>query len=533
MPDAPFPTSDRAWLYWLPLLPLAALLIAHSLVFDFVSDDAYISFVYSRNLAEHGQLVFNLGERVEGYTNFLWTVLLAAGMKLGVAPDLASRVLGTGFGIATLVVSARLVAHLRGRRSAWDWLPAALLAASSGYACWCSGGLETQLYTFTFVLALERLWAERLTASGLAFAACALTRPEGVLLFGLAVVHRAAWNAIAERRVLPRRDEWLWGAAFLAVYVPYFAWRVWYYGDLLPNTAYVKTGGTPSAAYTAAMHKQGAYYVWQWATQSKALWAAPLALVAAAKQRRFASLALLVVAVYLGYTWRVGGDFMGLHRFVMPLFVLVALLAGLGAAELATLLVPRVRLPRAGVLVGVALATLVVVPFAISQVRLSRASLVPRADSGIDRPGYLELYARDRGAIGARLRELGLREDELSWVGGVGVQPYFGRMRAYDVFGLVSRQVAHEVPPTRPRPGHQKWAPARMVLATDPSFIFYCYQMHRNPAQYSLCGEAAYFGAHGYEACTIHVPGLRESGEYYTFLKKKERDFPCLGRAAH
>ena len=49
---------------WVLALLLAALaLIAHSLVFNFVTDDAFISFVYSRNLAEHGQLVFNLGER--------------------------------------------------------------------------------------------------------------------------------------------------------------------------------------------------------------------------------------------------------------------------------------------------------------------------------------------------------------------------------------------------------------------------------------------------------------------------------------
>jgi arabinofuranosyltransferase len=507
--------------YWAPLLPLAAVLVVHSLYFDFVSDDAYISFVYSRNLAEHGQLVFNLGERVEGYTNFLWTVLLALGMKLGVGPDLASRVLGTVFGMATLPVAASLLARVRGRRSAWDWLPAGLLVLSSGYACWCSGGLETQLFTFTFVLGVERLWAGRFVAAGAAFAACAMTRPEGVLLFGLAALH---WT------VVERRIEWRSAATFLALYVPYFAWRYWYYGDLLPNTAYVKTGGTPSAKYAAEMHAQGAFYLWQWASQSKAIYALPLVAVAAWKRPRFASFALLVLVVYLVYTWRVGGDFMGLHRFVMPLFVLVALLAAVGAAELSCRLAER--LVRPGWQVGALVAAALAIPFALSQVALSRASRVPKADRGIDRPGYLELYAHDRGAIGAELRKLGLREDELSWVGGVGVQPYYGHMRAYDVFGLVSRQVAHEVPPTRPRPGHQKWAPPDLVLATNPSFIFYCYQMHREPTRYTLCGEAGYFHAHGFEDCTIHVPGLRESGEYYTFLKKKEREFPCLSAAA-
>src|SRR3954471_5389789 len=117
---------ERVRPYGLILL-VAPIFLVHVLLFNFVTDDAFISFVYSRQLAEHGQLVFNLGERVEGYTNFLWTVLLALGLKLGVAPDVAARVLGTGFGIATLAVCARLVAELRGRRSAWDWLPASLL----------------------------------------------------------------------------------------------------------------------------------------------------------------------------------------------------------------------------------------------------------------------------------------------------------------------------------------------------------------------------------------------------------------------
>ena len=44
----------------------AAVLVPHARLFDFVTDDAYISFRYARHLALSGELVFNLGERVEG-----------------------------------------------------------------------------------------------------------------------------------------------------------------------------------------------------------------------------------------------------------------------------------------------------------------------------------------------------------------------------------------------------------------------------------------------------------------------------------
>jgi len=47
---------------------LAALLVVHARVLGFVCDDAYISFRYAENLVRHGSLVYNLGERLEGYT---------------------------------------------------------------------------------------------------------------------------------------------------------------------------------------------------------------------------------------------------------------------------------------------------------------------------------------------------------------------------------------------------------------------------------------------------------------------------------
>ena len=62
----------------------AALLLLHSLFyFHYTSDDAYISYRYARNLADGVGLVWNPGEHVEGYSNFLWVVILAGLNKLG------------------------------------------------------------------------------------------------------------------------------------------------------------------------------------------------------------------------------------------------------------------------------------------------------------------------------------------------------------------------------------------------------------------------------------------------------------------
>src|SRR5512143_3549420 len=104
------------------LLAIAALaLVLHSLAYNFVTDDAYISFVYSRNLAEHGELSFNLGHPVEGYTNFLWTFVLGLLMVFGIQPELSSRVLGTACGVGVLVVAFRLTERLVGAPRPTTW----------------------------------------------------------------------------------------------------------------------------------------------------------------------------------------------------------------------------------------------------------------------------------------------------------------------------------------------------------------------------------------------------------------------------
>ena len=70
------------------------LLGAHAREYAFLTDDAFISFRYARNLAEGNGLVFNPGlERVEGYTNFLWVLILAGFDWMGLAPEHIANVL--------------------------------------------------------------------------------------------------------------------------------------------------------------------------------------------------------------------------------------------------------------------------------------------------------------------------------------------------------------------------------------------------------------------------------------------------------
>jgi len=518
------PARWIAPLRWGLLALAAVVLVVHACAYDFVTDDAYISFVFSRNLAEHGQLAFNLGQPVEGYTNFLWTVILAAGMVVGISPEWSSRVLGIACALGTLWFTFR--------PTPWAALPALVLACSSGFACWSSGGLETQLFTLLVVIALDGLVANRLRRACLALALAAMTRPEGPLVAAVFGTVYAAPIVIRWLRKRPaggdRKEELLALGCFFALWAPWFAWRTWYYGYPFPNTYYVKAAGPwagPGMAHE--MWSNGLYYLWVWINQTKLIYALPLVGLGLATAKpgtpRFTltMACALLALVYLPYTVTVGGDFMGLHRFIMPMFVVAAIGLVLGLEWLAQ----RWRE------VGIGAAILVVAAFASSQVLLTRESLRFgnfANDHGIDTPAFLIVYTEDRAAIGRAMAPC-FKDDDFSIVGGAGAQPYYGRMRGIDVFGLVSERIAHEEPRSRPRAGHTKWGNDRLLADYDPTFVFSCYRIHKDPKPPPLDCAGFWLGR-GFEPVTMHIPGMREQGEYYTFLAKKARDFQCPGR---
>ncbi|HEU0032391.1 MAG TPA: hypothetical protein VFQ53_17285 [Kofleriaceae bacterium] len=587
----------REHAHWVLVAIAAIVLVVHSLQYNFVTDDAYISFVFSRNFAEHGELTFNLGQPVEGYTNFSWTLLLGLLMVVGVPPEFASRVLGTACAIGTLIVVTRIMLHALGRRSPWAGVPALLLASSSGFACWSSGGLETQLFTLLVIAALEAVVAATTTPrairrAGWLLALAAMTRPEGPMIAAVLGAIRLVqlvldWRATKR---FPLRDELYAAAWFLGLWVPWFAWRYFYYGHLFPNTYYVKAAGDwlrPEMATEMVRH--GAYYIWIWLVQTQLVHVLLVVAVGIAAVRprtpRFvtAVACALIALFYVPYTISVGGDFMGLHRFIMPLFVIAAILVVLGAERIGSLIPDeRVSFPAAmgsglalavlavftvrygyvaaragavpelvlasfvfvlylGVRLGagdrrlayaLAAGTLLVGAFALTQVALTRRSLDPKnllADRGvIDTPAFLIVYTEDRATIGKAMAPC-FRDDDFSIVGGAGAQPYYARMRGIDVFGLVSERIAHEEKRTRPRAGHTKWGSDALLASYDPTFVFSCYAIHRTAAQPQLpC--AGFWKNLGYEEVTMHIPDLRERGEYYTFLAKKARNFQCPGR---
>ena len=117
-------------------------------------DDAFISFRYAENFAAGHGLVFNPGERVEGYTTFLWVLILAAGKAIGLRVIPLSQILGALFTLGTVLLL--LFAHrFSSRISASGALLAALFLGTCGaFTPWPSSGMEVSLFTFLVLLSL-------------------------------------------------------------------------------------------------------------------------------------------------------------------------------------------------------------------------------------------------------------------------------------------------------------------------------------------------------------------------------------------
>jgi hypothetical protein len=295
------------------------------------TDDAYISFRYARNLAAGNGLVFNPGDRLEGMTNLAWTVLLAPATAGD--PMFAAKVIG-------LACSALTIALV----GAWAWEerlhPAATAAALAPFALlpwapfWSVQGLETPAVALLVTLGWSRYPVEArdptrwpLSAVGLGLAPA--FRPD-------AAVHAPVTALVHLLRRGPRDTPLVRRsiAIVIACAGALVAFKLGYYGQILPHTYAVKTGSHPLP--------MGEQYLASW-LQVPTVGFGALSIVAASALASFvvrrddrALPGLLVLAAVAG-TVVTGGDYFANFRMFVP--VLPAM--GACVARIADMLIRR------------------------------------------------------------------------------------------------------------------------------------------------------------------------------------------------
>lgn len=302
------PFTRRAFI-WAALASCIALGLANAVRHEWICDDAFITFRYVRFFLRGEGLIYNLGERVEGYTNFLWLMELAAiQFVVRVLPEHAVGTLSMAYTLATFVLVAALARlDVPSRwRDVSMLLVVLYLALHRSFAVWGTGGLETRQFTFFILLGVALVrrppslrWG--LIPASLAYALAGLTRPEAPLFLAVSTFILASDRRLL--RVGKRRALLQLVGPALIVFVVHTLFRYWYYGDLVPNTFHSKSEWIP---------EMGAIYLRAFSLETGLLVVVPLACIGAALRARQGDRGLLLGLAPLlphgFYLLTLGGD---------------------------------------------------------------------------------------------------------------------------------------------------------------------------------------------------------------------------------
>lgn len=413
--------------------------------FNFFVDDPYISLRYARNLAEGHGLVYNIGERVEGYSNLLWVLLLTVPHLLGLIgggadAGVAAKALSAAAAMGTVLLMFRLggaFAQDDGRRWGWCGITAgAILATIPGWGLWSVGGLEGPLHAFLLLgacVAAAHFRANPGRQRGLLLTliliAVLLNRPEGL-------VHAALILSVLAADSSARRS----GKLLAGVIVPVLCiallltvGRSLYYGELIPNSAIAKTTGM---GLRLKIH-HGLHYtlvaIFPQSCLGVALVLALVRIVASGDQLPFAQrVGWVLVLGHLGGCIVGGGDWMPASRYIVPVYPILTLLAvaphfsregsAVGGGS-----------PSARWLAGIAVVAILGVTYRAALQGMTASAPPPWREFAPVEPRYHGM---------AEFMATTIPAEDMIAIGEAGYIPYRTRHRVFDCFGLVTPEIA-------------------------------------------------------------------------------------------
>ena len=205
----------------------------------FPLDDSWIHLTYARNLAEHGEWAFRLGERSAGSTSPLWTALLSIGFLVNLAPYVWTYLLGWAVLTLLSVYAENLARKLvPSYSSKIPW--AGLFFVFAWHLTWSAvSGMETLLHALMIVVVLGALMSgsRRYLMLGLLTGLSVWVRPDGLTLLGpllfIALMTEKTWHLRGEA-------VWKMLIGFGSLVLPYVLFNLALSGNAMPNTFYAK-----------------------------------------------------------------------------------------------------------------------------------------------------------------------------------------------------------------------------------------------------------------------------------------------------
>lgn len=414
----------------------------------------------------------------------------------------------------------------------------AALSLNTGLSLWSFAGLETTAFALFVTLGLTvYLGEQRRERAGVASAVllfvAALVRPDGVVIFGVAWAWRALgllrrWDRSAAVRFVA------WTAAFAVPFAAYWGWRWAYYGDLFPNTYYLKTGGGSD------FYGRGAWYAWDFFSIYW-IWLGAAVIASIWRERgdgRQASLfGAALIVVWFAYVVAGGGDWMPYFRFFVPVMPLLYVLILHGLIDVAAQLGSGMNARKAMHWVAIGAAAAIV---GFSSVR-PYDNATAKDPSGFQSdilPGAINVDVHR--SIGLWFRDNVPPEFTVAQI-ATGIVPYYSEGKTLDMLGVNDRHIARSDVRVPHQPaGHDKQDGA-YVLLSKPEVIWLSVGLEamprRTPADYNppiderIAPVITDVSHNAYVWVFYRPVAVRFEGGWLNLLVRTDVDVPALSEA--
>lgn len=444
---------------WLNLaavvIPLALYFVLTLPLSEWLMDDAGISFVYSRNLAAGHGLVSQPGvEPVEGYSNFLWVVLMAVFFAIGLfEPFITSKAVSLILVALSYWFLHKSIQKISGSRFLLSFIALMFLSFNTSFVSWTCSGLENPLtavlvalllyLNIQFVSSLDRKATQAAIVAVVAVG-IALTRPDAVL-YAVVFPMTLLFLLIGGRMRLGELSKNLgyYGVTYLIGYGGFIMFRWLYFGDLYPNTYHAKGGPTMKTLVSVITFEKDYLskfrdlfasvlgpYVWMFIPACMIFW---VGLMLSRREDGCKDAILLTVTGMSVLAYQLlGYDWMGEYRFATAFFPLIYLCLAVFGYRI----IRKMNLSRNWTLV-------ITITVVLTTAIVSLVEHYPRLQAKYDRPrvsfsGIAEAF----GTKFNRYADFLELSDASLLLPDIGGTLYYSDLRIYDLAGLCDRTIA-------------------------------------------------------------------------------------------
>lgn len=421
----------------------------------FFCDDAFISLRYVQNFIEGSGLIWSQGQAVEGYSNLAWILLVAIPGYFGADLVTATRVISTLLMLSVLPINyCYWRDFLTTHNTRYFLLAQYAFAFSATTGVWMVGGLEQPLLAAMMASSLLLLCHALnknnhffLLGASFCLGIMCLTRPDIPLLcfaVAIGVFFSRGFNVTSFYR-----------CCLLAIFpvlmvLTQLIFRLYYYGEWLPNTAHIKANPSTNSFLVG-----GLYVV------TGLLFMLPISfyVVKAIKialksdHRDLAAIAISAIGFTLCYLFIIGGDIFPAYRhftIVVVIFIFILPALSLASADFHQSF-------------NTAKITLLMLIYIILQ-WFNPATAFSRGDK----------WVLEGKPIAAMFKAGWQQKKPLIAVDAAGSLPFYTHYPAIDMLGLNDYHIARQTPfKNSGYIGHQ-FGDSEYVFARQPDLINFC-----------------------------------------------------------